>query len=67
MIKQRRRFKQVVSFRERLAIFAQDLRDEACRMPHGREKEEMLRRARRADTASHLDDWVRSPGLQPPR
>jgi hypothetical protein len=25
-----------------------------------------LRRARQAETASHINDWLASPGLQPP-
>jgi hypothetical protein len=27
----------------------------------------LLRRSRQAETASHMSDWLRSPGLQPPR
>jgi hypothetical protein len=26
-----------------------------------------LRRARQAETASHINEWVRSPGLQAPK
>jgi hypothetical protein len=26
----------------------------------------LVRKADQADTAAHLDDWVNSPGLQPP-
>jgi hypothetical protein len=66
MIKRRRRFKQTTSFQDRLSAFAQELREEALRLPPSRQREELLRRASRADTAAHLDDWVRSPGLQPP-
>ena len=66
MIKRRRRFKQSIAFKDRLAAFAQDLRDEAARMPPSRKRGELLRRARQADTAAHLDEWARSPGLQPP-
>lgn len=33
----------------------------------GIEQDELLRKARRADTASHLDEWINSSGLQPPR
>jgi hypothetical protein len=28
---------------------------------------EEARRARQAETASHISDWLRSPGLQPPK
>jgi len=64
MIK-RRHFKQSISFQDRLARFAQDARDEAAKFPPGIEREDMLRKARQADTAAHLDDWAKSPGLQP--
>lgn len=64
MIKRRRRFKQTVPFKDRLMIFARDLREEASLMPPGHNRDELLRRARRADTAAQLDEWVRSPGLQ---
>jgi hypothetical protein len=26
----------------------------------------MLRKARQAETGSHMSEWLRSPGLQPP-
>jgi hypothetical protein len=26
-----------------------------------------LRRARQAETASHINEWLTSPGLQPPK
>jgi hypothetical protein len=66
-MKKRRRFKQSISFHDRLASFAQDARDEAARLPPGNERDDMLRRARQADTAAHLDEWANSPGLQPPK
>jgi hypothetical protein len=30
-------------------------------------KELLLRRARQAETASHINNWLNSPGLQPPK
>jgi hypothetical protein len=27
----------------------------------------LIRRARQAETALHLNEWVNSPGLQPPK
>ena len=62
----RRRFKQTVVLEERLGQEAQRLRDEAKRLPHGPEREILLRKARQAETGSHLSEWLRSPGLQPP-
>ena len=62
----RRRFKQTIPFKDRLRAFAEDLRQEASRLPAGSEKDAVLKRARRADTAVHLDAWARSRGLQSP-
>jgi hypothetical protein len=65
-MKKRSRFKQSQSLKDRLASFAKGVKEKASRLPPGPEKEELLRKARRADAASHLDEWVNSPGLQPP-
>jgi predicted trehalose synthase len=65
-MQRRRRVKQVTSFKDRLSSFAKEVREKALRLPPGVEREAMLRRASRADTAAHLDDWINSPGLQPP-
>ncbi len=48
-------------------MFSQDLREKALMLPPGPEKDDLLRRARQADTALHLEDWANSPGLQPPK
>jgi len=62
----RRRFKQTVSLEERLAEEARRLREEAELLPHGPVRDAALRRARQAETGSHMSEWLRSPGLQPP-
>ncbi len=54
------------SLKERLASFAHDVRRQASQLPPGPEKDQMLRKARQADTAAHLDDWANSPGLRSP-
>jgi len=63
----RRRFKQTVPLEERLRVQATADREHARGLPPGRERDELLVRARRADTASHLTEWLTSPGLQPPK
>jgi hypothetical protein len=63
----RRRFTQTESFKDRLTAFAQDARDEAAKLPPCAEREDLLCKARQADTASHVDEWVNSPGLLAPR
>lgn len=63
----RRRFKQTLSLKDRLAYFAKELREKASQLHAGPERDALLKRARIADTASHINEWANSPGLQPPR
>lgn len=62
----RRRFKQIQSLEVRLAEESKRLREEAKLLPPGAAREEFLRRARQAETGSHISEWLRSPGLRPP-
>jgi hypothetical protein len=62
----RRRFKQTVPLKDRLDTWAQEVRVQAEQLPPGPEREALLKKARQADIASHIDDWAFSPGLQPP-
>ena len=55
-------------FEERLAEEAKKFKEAANHQPPGSmARELLLRRARRAETASHINDWLTSPGLQPPK
>ena len=64
---QRRRFKHILSFPDRLAREAERCRAEAKKLPPGSpERHELEKKARQAETAAHIDDWLKSPGLQPP-
>lgn len=65
-MKQRRRVKQTIPLEERLAKEAQQLRQEAKTLPPGARREELVRKARQAETGSHLTEWLTSPGLRPP-
>ena len=62
----RRRFKQTQPLEKRLAEEAKHLREEAKLLPPGALSEELIRKARHAETASHLNEWLTSPGLRPP-
>jgi hypothetical protein len=64
---QRRRFKQTSSLDQRLTQEAQRLRKEVQGTPPGIERERLVRRARQAETAAHMQEWLASPGLQPPK
>jgi hypothetical protein len=61
-----RRIEQTTSLEERLAERAQELRARAKAL-HGIEREHMMRKAREADIASHMNEWLSSPGLQTPK
>ena len=55
---QRRRFKHILSFPERLDQEAERLRAEAEKLPQGTERDELLRKARQAETASHVNETL---------
>jgi hypothetical protein len=64
----RRRSKQTMSLHQRIIRFAEDTREQAAQLPPGLEKDDLLEKVRQADTAaSHVEDWARSSGLQPPK
>jgi hypothetical protein len=55
------------AFEQRLAQEARRVRERAKTLPQGKERELLSRKARRLETASRLNEWLSSPGLQPPR
>ena len=59
--------KNSTSTTERLMESAAQARAEAATLPPGPARRELLRRAREAETTAHLNDWLTSPGLQPPK
>jgi hypothetical protein len=63
----RRRFRQTQTLEQRLAAEATRLRAEADKLPHGVDREDMLRKARQTEIAAHMYDWITSPGLRPPQ
>ena len=63
----RRRIKQTRSLKERLLEEAHKLLEEARLLPQGPVRDAALRRARQAEAAAHMDDWLNSPGRQPPK
>jgi hypothetical protein len=64
---QRRRFKNTLTFPDRLKTFADELKAKAAELRPSPERDALLKRARLADTASRIDEWANSPGLQPPK
>lgn len=65
-MQKRRRFKQQLTLQDRLAAWSNVVMEQAAQMPPGPERDALLKKARQADVANHLDEWAKSPGLQPP-
>ena len=63
----RRRFKQTTSLKDRLTAFANEVREQAEQLAPGLERDEIMKKARQADIAAHIDEWANSSGLQPPK
>jgi hypothetical protein len=57
----RPRFKQIQSLEERLADEAKRLREEAKLLPPGAVRDEVLRKARQMEAASHMNEWLAAP------
>jgi len=62
----RRRFKSL-SLKDRLALSTEEAREKADHLPPGPKRDDMLKKASQAEAASHLNEWLNSPGLQSPR
>jgi hypothetical protein len=43
------------------------LRAEAEKLPYGREREALETKARQLEVAANINQWLSSPGLQPPK
>ena len=56
-----------LSIEEKWPEQAEAFRCEAEQLPYGKEREELLHKARQLETASHVNEWLSSPGLAPPR
>ena len=66
MMIKRTRVKQEKTFKERLAEEAARCTELAGQTPPGVRREMYLRRAQQVATASNINDWLSSPGLEPP-
>jgi hypothetical protein len=62
----RRRFEQTDTLERNLSEEAKWLREAAELLRPGAVRDTTLRRAPQAENGSHISEWLRSPGLQPP-
>jgi hypothetical protein len=63
----RNRTKPTETLQTRLQKFAADSREAAQKLTVGKERNDLLAKAERAETTAHLQALVSSPGLQPPK
>jgi hypothetical protein len=63
MVMKRNRRKQTVPFDQRLHQAAIAARDAAGRLPDGQERDTLLEKARQAETAARINEWLTSPSL----
>jgi hypothetical protein len=62
----RHRFKQDKAVGEQLINEARLARERAHQLLPGAEREDLLRKAREADVAADIDEWLNSPRLKTP-
>ena len=54
------------TFEDRIAAEKARLEAQVAKLPHGPQKDGLLQKISQLDTASHINEWLTSPGLQPP-
>jgi hypothetical protein len=59
---ERRRSKRFLTLKDRLALYANEVREGASLLPPGIERDILIKKARQADTASQLEDWAEAAG-----
>lgn len=64
-MQQRQNMTRTKSIQERLAEFAEETRQEAAGLPDGKERDELLKKVQRAETASEIETWRNPPELPP--
>ena len=55
------------TLKERLSAWAEQLRSQAAKLPPGPQRNGLLMKARETDVSAHIDGWINSRGLQPPK
>jgi hypothetical protein len=45
----------------------EEVKKEAVKLPHGNERDTLMTKARQLETASRINEWLKSPELQPPK
>ena len=56
-----------MTIEQKLHQQSEETKSEAERLPYGKEREALVRKARQLKTASQINRWISSPALQPPK
>ena len=56
-----------ITIEEKWLQQSETAKSEAEKLPYGKEREALVRKARQLHTASQINEWLSSPGLQPPK
>jgi hypothetical protein len=64
---QRRRRSLPHTFEDRIAAEKARLEVQVAHLPPGPQPDGLLRKISQIETASHTNEWLMSPGLQPPK
>ena len=54
------------TFKENIAAERAKLEAQIAQLKPGPQRDGLLRKIRQLDTASHMNEWLTSPGLRPP-
>jgi hypothetical protein len=63
---QRRRRSVPHTFEDQIAAEKAQLEAQVADLPYGPKRDALLRKLRQLETASHMNEWLTSPGLRPP-
>jgi hypothetical protein len=63
----RRRRSVVHTFEDQIAAEKARLEAQIARLPPGPQQDELLKKIGQLETAAHINEWLSSPGLQPPK
>ena len=55
------------TIQEKWRQLSEAAKNDAEKLPHGKQREALLRKARQLKTASQINQWLSSPELQPPK
>jgi hypothetical protein len=55
-----------ITIEEKWHQLSEAAKSEAQKLPHGKERDALVRKARQLETASQMNQWLSSPELRPP-